>query len=444
MGYTPKYCFLVLCFLASTGLLPPVHCTTDKFSNSAADFLLKIQNGFENSSISLKDELFVAQNIDKVGSNFDCPASVSPTVPESVHLLRPGDIGIIGALGDSLTAAYGAGANSFSPVMFEYPGEASSIGGDKTLEEIITLPNIFRKYNSHLYGYSTGLSVILTQPFNKRLNVAISGSYATDMPGQARELIQTMKDDPSVDFENDWKLITLFIGGNDLCSGCLYAESSPANYIKFVEKTIQILHDESPRTFVNVIGIMQANQIMKLQGPTICNLITSVFCPCALGGSIPQHFVYLKAREMQRLLRNSVESGKYDDKDDFTAVYQPFLEDSSVPTLPDGDVDRSFFAPDCFHLSQKGQAAQSTANWNNLFEPVGSKDTSYDTGEKINCPSQDFPYLYTNVNSKPGFLTKLQKSHTFGNEVSNTNATSMPRDLRDHVHEINTILRLVP
>ena len=29
-----------------------------------------------------------------------------------------------------------------------------------------------------------------------------------------------MKKDKTVDFENDWKLVTLFIGGNDLCAFC--------------------------------------------------------------------------------------------------------------------------------------------------------------------------------------------------------------------------------
>lgn len=40
------------------------------------------------------------------------------------------------------------------------------------------------------------------------------------------------------------------------------------------------------------------------------------------------------SRIKQRLLRTSIESGKYDDKDDFAAVYQPFLEDSEIPRLP--------------------------------------------------------------------------------------------------------------
>lgn len=40
------------------------------------------------------------------------------------------------------------------------------------------------------------------------------------MPAQANLLVERMKTEPEVDFENDWKLITLFIGGNDLCDYC--------------------------------------------------------------------------------------------------------------------------------------------------------------------------------------------------------------------------------
>ena len=40
------------------------------------------------------------------------------------------------------------------------------------------------------------------------------------MPGQAELLVERMKKDSNVDFENDWKVITIFVGGNDLCDYC--------------------------------------------------------------------------------------------------------------------------------------------------------------------------------------------------------------------------------
>lgn len=43
--------------------------------------------------------------------------------------------------------------------------------------------------------------------------------FVRDFPYQADQLIQRFKDD-RIDYNNDWKLITLFVGGNDLCQYC--------------------------------------------------------------------------------------------------------------------------------------------------------------------------------------------------------------------------------
>merc|ERR1712198_757429 len=81
--------------------------------------------------------------LQSTGFEFNCPASVSPEVPTSVHELRPGDIKIISAVGDSLSTAYAAGAPIFLPVMLNYWGVSASIGGDKDVSSIGTLPNVF-------------------------------------------------------------------------------------------------------------------------------------------------------------------------------------------------------------------------------------------------------------------------------------------------------------
>ena len=41
-----------------------------------------------------------------------------------------------------------------------------------------------------------------------------------DMPGQAQNLVNKLKADSTIDFQNDWKMITLFVGGNNLCAFC--------------------------------------------------------------------------------------------------------------------------------------------------------------------------------------------------------------------------------
>lgn len=44
--------------------------------------------------------------------------------------------------------------------------------------------------------------------------------YCSGILGQAETLVDKMKNDKTIDFENDWKMVTLFIGGNDLCAFC--------------------------------------------------------------------------------------------------------------------------------------------------------------------------------------------------------------------------------
>ena len=40
------------------------------------------------------------------------------------------------------------------------------------------------------------------------------------MFNQAVEVVARMQNDEAIDFEEDWKMLTLFIGGNDLCAVC--------------------------------------------------------------------------------------------------------------------------------------------------------------------------------------------------------------------------------
>ena len=51
-------------------------------------------------------------------------------------------------------------------------------------------------------------------------NLAITGAVAADVPAQAQKLVDKMRTSTSVKYETDWKIITLWIGGNDLCAVC--------------------------------------------------------------------------------------------------------------------------------------------------------------------------------------------------------------------------------
>lgn len=231
-----------------------------------------------------------------------------------------------------------------------------SIGGSKTLKEIASLPNILKKFNSKILGYSTLATLGLTK--SEKLNVAKSGSIADDMPGQARLLVKKMKNTKTIDYENDWKLVTLFIGGNDLCQYCDESNLKvhyPENYIASIQEALDILQKEMPRTLVNLVNIVNVKDIKDMNRGLVCKVLHQFVCKCAAYPKSEKDTEQLEEyfRNYTRLTKDLVDSERYNKKEDFTVVYQPFFRDFLPPRLDNGKVDLSYFAPDCFHFSVK-------------------------------------------------------------------------------------------
>ena len=173
---------------------------------------------------------------------------------------------------------------------------------------------------------------------------------------QARRLVERMKQMKDIDFQNDWKLVTLFIGGNDLCRFCKdLNKHSPEAYINDIQQGLDILYKELPRTFVNLVEVLNVTHVKDLNRGLICNLLHKFECKCAAfpEGNQPEILKqYLD--QYQNFTQYLVNSGRYDGRDDFTVVAQPFFEEFTTPLTPKGKLDFSYLAPDCFHFSTKG------------------------------------------------------------------------------------------
>lgn len=72
------------------------------------------------------------------------PGARRVTRPESVHHLRPGDIDVVAAIGDSLTAGNGAFATSILHVFIENKGVSWSIGGQGNWRKFLTVNILYR------------------------------------------------------------------------------------------------------------------------------------------------------------------------------------------------------------------------------------------------------------------------------------------------------------
>jgi hypothetical protein len=118
----------------------------------------------------------------------------SAKIPTSVHQLRIGDIDIVSAMGDSLTSATSANSQQLWEVLIENRGLSWCIGGEHTWRSHLTLPNIMKVFNPRLFGYSLSDSYNVHKgaQFNTAENIATT----SDMPYNARALVERMRRDP--------------------------------------------------------------------------------------------------------------------------------------------------------------------------------------------------------------------------------------------------------
>lgn len=140
-------------------------------------------------------------------------------------------------------------------------------------------PDILKQFNPLLYGYSLGNGGAKSS--NAVFNVAVSGATAPDLPGQARELVSLLANSPQVNFSADWKVITIWIGGNDLCAVCNEPEKySAGSYQDHLLTTLTILQ-EIPRVYVNLVQILDVSRLHELQEGLCDSFHKCVFrCHC--------------------------------------------------------------------------------------------------------------------------------------------------------------------
>lgn len=201
--------------------------------------------------------------------------------------MRPGDIDVIGALGDSLTAGNGIFASNLFHVTVENRGASWSIGGQYNWRKYLTLPNILKEFNPNLYGYS--LRDGLSTDRSSRFNVAELAAMSRDVPYMAKVLVKRMQRDPHVNMTHDWKLVTLFIGNNDFCTDICYypkPELTVSYHEQNMVKTYRYLRDHVPRLLLNVVPAPNLRFLTNLSGlPPVCYNTLQFECPCLMGKS---------------------------------------------------------------------------------------------------------------------------------------------------------------
>ena len=263
------------------------------------------------------------------------------------------------------------------------------------MDQVTTLPNILKEFRPDLVGFSTELS----DPMDNSLNVGVVGAKSVNITAQVDLLIERISNNPDIDFENDWKLVTVLIGYNDICDfSCLgNAFDLVEDWIRNIDRSLTTLSHSLPRTFVNLIllGLPSvALRYVALSPGPFCSFIYQRYCPCILqaaNSSMPDRV----AEHFNERLIELVESRRYDKTNEFTVVVQP----ASPLTYENATFDQSYVSFDCLHMSASGNRLSATHLWNNMLRPVGSKDSGPASGTLPNCAANDIPYLYTYLNS---------------------------------------------
>jgi phospholipase B1 len=327
-------------------------------------------------------------------------------VPTSVDRLRPSDIKIVAAMGDSLTAGNGAGGDKLSEVLLEYRGLSFSIGGDPDIGSLSTLPNILKQFGTQVLGASRQIAPAWLKKLSA-FNVAEPGSTSKDLLAQAEELVTRLKSTlTSEDFHNNWKLITVFIGANDVCNSC----EDPANYgpeawTSNIYRSLRYLADNVPRAFVNLVNVLNVNRLLELDDP-FCQAMHKIECPCLLDETDGSEWSRALVKDYQDLTHTLVDSGELE-RDSFTVVVQPFFENFEIPTVYNATTgtmqkDVSYLAADCFHMSGKAHVVAAKALWENMISPIGEKESFTRVGDykdSLACPDEACPFLRTAANS---------------------------------------------
>ena len=129
------------------------------------------------------------------------------------------------------------------------------------------------------------------------------------MAENAEELISHMKKRGEFSLKNEWKMLTIFIGEQDLCMSCYERDYAAKNFIKKISKTLEKIKEKLPRVFVNLVQVYDVTAFHKMSS-SYCRAFLKVTCPCVAAGPRQRAHVSRTARNYSRLLKNLVNSPK--------------------------------------------------------------------------------------------------------------------------------------
>jgi len=204
------------------------------------------------------------------------------------------------------------------------------------------------------------------------------------------QLQTTYKD--QIDFYNDWKLLTIFIGANNLCSACEGRDSSTPKY--FGDHLRQVLTDieaKIPRVFVNLVTIFNISGVYYAgKDYWYCETVWYIVkheCYCVeTGKKSDLDAMDTNGWQFNQISADLAKEFAGHNNPNFTVVAQPGLSGLDIPKFGEAYLSEL----DCFHPSLCANQAFTYQIWNNMLTPQGQKATAPDPNNLvIKCPTAD-------------------------------------------------------
>jgi len=318
-----------------------------------------------------------------------CP-QLPPHVPNDINDLSPSNIKVVMALGDSITAAFGAlGREGY---LDEFRGISGPIGLDP---EAITLASFLRHYSPNIFGGSTGSHFVELpgEGFyeNDFANAAQSAATTNDFTYQISHIVDVLNSNPNISMKNDWKFINILIGANDACPLCWdFDRPDPQeagdDFESNMESAIQQIYKYIPRTLVNILPLFNFSGVYNLSLDTnYCSDFHDVVpfeCPCAFDSDqANRNYLDSVITEYGHRVVKLTKFWNAKNLPEFNVVYQPFTRGLQIADLPLDYLSDL----DCFHPSLLAHQMIAIAGWNSLIVPFKQKSTTFDPSVPLKC-----------------------------------------------------------